>query len=140
MLKTMGFDLAHHKWVKVAVFSLVLCAMVLGLSVSPKAAYAASCYYHSVYTDYYNGKPTLFVYNGKSPTNPPKASSYHINYKLANGVWEIVKNDDWGVNVNYPQTPHSGANGWHYYYIATRWYSWHPDWNNDANWRVWACD
>lgn len=131
---------ARSKMGKAVVYAVVLCALILELSVMPKAVYASHCYYHSAYTDYYNGKPTLFVYNGKSPTNPPKASSYQIDYKLARGIWEIVPTDNWGVNVNYPQTPHSGANGWHYYYIATRWYSWHPDWNNDSNWRVWACD
>lgn len=31
----MGIDFAQHKWVKVAVFGLLLCAMVLGFSVAP---------------------------------------------------------------------------------------------------------
>lgn len=140
------FENFHTIAVFLVVFSLVMAPVLgsVGLALMPKPAYAnhVTClgYYHSAYTGYYNGKPTLFVYNGKSPTNPPKAYSFHITYKLASGIWEVVRNDDWGVNVNYPQTPHSGANGWHYYYIATRWYSWHPDWDNDSNWRVWACD
>ena len=128
---------------KIVFFTLALLLVagaLASLFVNVETASASHCYWHPVYTDYYNGKPTLFVYNGKDPFNPPQASSFYIRYQHASNLWEVVSNDNWGVNVSAPQTPHSGANGWHYYYIATRWYSLHPHWNDDWKWSVWACD
>jgi hypothetical protein len=124
-----------------ALLGVVLVLGSVGLSpVSP--AKAASCRQVGAYTDYspkniHNAQPSLFIWNGSVR---PEWTKLTISYN--NGLfWERVPsgkdNGDFGVRTDAPWLENSS--GWYGYFIATRWYSVHPGWNDDWRWYVQYC-
>jgi hypothetical protein len=81
------------------------------------------------YTDYYNGKPALFVYKGNNPH--PYAVAVRFN-------GQIVPDAGNGVQT-YTGPQFEPGNGWIGYYISTRWTWVYYNWNDDWRWSVRAC-
>lgn len=138
-MATFSSGFVHHKMFKAVVFGLVLCSMVLGLSLAPGVAQVAqaACTQRSAYTDYYNGKPSLFIYTGSNV--PPNKDKTVIHYYVTGKGWvNVPAPSDEGVRTDAPQR---NSGGWHTYFIATRWFSKQPNWswNEDWRWRVIEC-
>ncbi len=106
------------------------------LAVAPQLAHKASaahCRRLGTYTDYYMGKPILYIWNGSARPDHNKLSlRYH------NGLYyeSVPSPSDWGVRTDAPQVENSS--GWYGYFIASRWYYLHS-WNDDWRWYALYC-
>ncbi len=110
--------------------AILLILLVAGTTV----AQAVNCRNLGVYTDYYNGKPTILIWNGAIRPDPYKMT---ISYYGSLGRETVPSPSDWGVRTDAPQF--ENRNGWYGYFIATRWYSYHAFWNDDWRWNVRYC-
>lgn len=135
----------RHKSIFLALALAMLIGSVLMLGTPTQRAYASaqktyisSCRNLGVYTDWYNNKPSIYIWNGAVRPVPSKMS---ISFYGPFG-WEPVPSpSDWGVRTDAPQV--ENRNGWYIYFIATRWiYLTTPHslfWNDDWRWRVTYC-
>lgn len=91
-----------------------------------------------IYSDYYKGKPAVYVYwiEANSNPDPNRLKIYFLDDTLG---WFTPDNGEWGIDKNAPQA-HPKVNGvWQVYFIATRFIWMHTsswDWNNDVRWRA----
>ncbi len=113
-------------------------AMLLLASAWPAPAEAATCRSLGVYTDYYKGKPAIYIWNGSVRPVPSKMTLFYYGPR----GWETVASpSDWGVRTNAPQL--ENRRGWYVYFIATRWVVTHTapysNWNDDWRWKVRYC-
>ena len=123
---------ARSKMGKVMVYGFVLFAMLLGLSLAPFNAGGAKAAACSVYTDYHNSKPALYVW---SPNRDIRIAVFFYG----RSGWESVKNGGDGIVQDKPQ---NRSGGWAIYYISTRWRNSNPyrmDWNSDWRWQAGGC-
>ncbi|MCW5851673.1 MAG: hypothetical protein KIT87_16490 [Anaerolineae bacterium] len=99
---------------------------------APSAAWCGSLgeYTAWYWPNWYQPKPALFVWkNGAGKPNPT-----NLTVKF-NG--QTVANADDGIRTGSPQI--DLRNGWVGYYLSTRWYLGHPQWDDDWRWNVTGC-
>lgn len=98
---------------------------------------AVTCRQYASYTDYYNNKPTLYIYG--VPNYGTDSRGIGIYYYNEQNRWEQVPtSSEWGIQM----IPQVRSGEWTGYYIATRWLWWvnyHPKWNDDWRWYVQMC-
>lgn len=98
MLKSMGIDLEKHKWLRVAVFCLMICGMVLGMSVAPFVAGTAQahgkCYQASVFERVWANNEWHWRAAVGVPRPTPQLTAWHVHGPA------LVKAQLWPNSVN----------------------------------------